>query len=132
MFKNRKLNLFLIGTLAVALIAVLTLTVVPSAAAPTNNADASTDYAQRHPGISNPSIEKALGSDWYQRHGSEVASLPALGTTDYFQRHPELGNLSVGKAMDPSGSDWYQRHASESVTVSAADTSDYYLRHLSR
>ena len=88
MFTNRKANLFITGTLAIALIAVLALAAVPSAAAPTVNANASMDYFGRHPGISNPSIERALGSDWYQRHESEIVFVSAADTSDYFLRLP--------------------------------------------
>jgi len=87
MFTNRKANLFIIGTLAVALIAVLALAVVPSAASPAVNTSSSTDYSQRHPELSNLSFVKAVGSDWYQRHTGELARAGVTDTSDYFLRH---------------------------------------------
>lgn len=108
MSTNRKLNLFIISTLAVALV-ILAFAVAPSAAAPTINADPSADYYQRHSELGNPSVGKAVnfsGSDWYQRHDAETASILAVDTTDYFLRHSE----SLG------------------VKVQSVDTTDYYVR----
>jgi hypothetical protein len=148
MFTNRKTNLFLTGSLAVALIVVLALAVAPSAAAPTITPDAYMDFAQRH-----PSIEKTIGSDWYERQKelgnlsvarevglswpprpdfsilSQKAIVPVTGNqvaSDYYERHPELG--ARAKIMADT-SDYALRHPDLFEKTNAVDTSDYYLRH---
>lgn len=153
MFTNRKMNLFLIGTLAITLIVLLAFVAAPSAAAPTIIAGASPDYAQRHPELSNPSIEKAIGSDYYQRQMDlgnlqvakavdlswpprpdlsilkQKAIVPVTGNqvaSDYFERHPELGGRANIMA---DTSDYALRHPELFEKTNAIDTSDYYLRH---
>jgi hypothetical protein len=143
MFTNRKMNLFLIGTLIIGLIVVLALSVAPSAAATTTNSVVYADYAGRHPGISNPAIEKALGSDYFQRQKEmgNVADAKALSLTgsDFYERQAGLGNVAVAKVLNLTGSDYYERQVGMgNLTVNqmalgsiAADlaANDFYTRH---
>lgn len=157
MFANRKRNLFLIGALAISVIAILALAAAPSAAAPTASAEAYQDYVQRHPGVSNLSNQKALGSDYYQRQKNlgnlSIAKKVDVSGSDYYERQAGMGNIAVSKRVDLSWpprpdfsilnqsaiipvsgnqvySDFHARHPEWSTGVSAAaDLSDYALRH---
>lgn len=74
---TRKTNLYLIIALAIVLIAILSLAVIPSIAAP------------KPAGI--PITGVSDYADYYQRHPE--LSMPAgtsIDTTDYFMRHPEM------------------------------------------
>jgi hypothetical protein len=116
--KNHNSNLFLIGALAIAVVALLTLTVAPAISAPQADpapaprlSEAGSDYYQRHPELSAPG---GMTGDWYQKYPGEWASrgaavaVPATGSSagsDYFQRHPELStsaNTPLDECVDVS------------------------------
>jgi hypothetical protein len=83
-----KSRYYLIGMLL--LVAVLISPVATSRAAPIITSDPSVDYFQRHPEQKVLSVEKSVdfsGSDWYQRHQTELGSSHSLDTTDYYVRH---------------------------------------------
>jgi hypothetical protein len=72
--------------------------------------DAITDYYQRHPELTVPSLIGQGASDYFQRHPELTAPAEAaLDTTDYYFRHLELQGLSIS---DRDMTDYFFRHLS--------------------
>lgn len=137
----RNTNLYLIAALAIALVAILSLAVVPSIAAPkaalipvTGIAE-SPDYYQRHPELRVPgAVIVDITGDFYLRHPAWSANLQSVGipvtgiseSVDYFQRHPEL-SAPAGSEADMT--DYFVRHPELRPSRELNDLSDYFLRH---
>ncbi len=105
---TRNSNLFLIGALAIVVIALLTLAIVPAISAPQpafapapRLSEAGSDFYQRHPDWTwTVSTINAVGnstlSDYFQRHPELTAPADAsVDMTDYFFRHTELSAAAV-------------------------------------
>jgi hypothetical protein len=117
---TRNSNLFLIGALAIVIIALLTIAIVPAISAP-------------QPAFAPAPRLSEAGSDFYQRHPDwtwTVSTINAVGNSalsDYFQRHPEL---TVPSILGLRASDYFQRHPELTAPADASvDMTDYFFRH---
>ena len=126
MFTNKLSKLFL-----ASVVVALTLVTVSFVVAPTAS-DPYPDYALRHPGeviIPVTDNQDTTGSDYFQRHPE--LSLPSLigqGASDYFQRHPELISLAE-RSSDTT--DYFFRHLElQGLSITDPDLTDYFFRHL--
>ena len=96
-----------------------------------SNREAAGDFAQRHSNWSWSAVAPAPAySDYAQRH-PELSNLAAQGASDYYERHPNQTNLAI---QGPDTSDYALRHPELSASVAAVsiDLTDYYFRHLSK
>jgi hypothetical protein len=136
---TRNSNLFLLGALAIVIIALFTLAIVPAISAPQpafapapRLSEAGSDFYQRHPDWTwTVSTINAVGnsalSDYFQRHPElTVPSILGLGASDYFQRHPEL-TAPAEASVDMT--DYYFRQAALQSSAQAVDLTDYFFRH---
>jgi hypothetical protein len=136
---TRNSNLFLLGALAIVIIALFTLAIVPTISEPQpafapapHLSEAGSDFYQRHPDWTwTVSTINAVGnsalSDYFQRHPElTVPSILGLGASDYFQRHPEL-TAPAEASVDMT--DYYFRQAALQSSTQAVDLTDYFFRH---
>ena len=96
-----------------------------------SNRDAASDFAQRHSNWSWSAVAPAAAySDYAQRH-PELSNLSAQGASDYYERHPNRTSLAV---QVPDTSDYFLRHPELNTSAAAVsiDLTDYYFRHLSK
>jgi len=96
-----------------------------------SNRDAASDFALRHSNWSWSAVAPAaVYSDYAQRH-PELSNLAAQGASDYYERHPNQTNLAVQGLVT---SDYALRHPelSTSAVAVSIDLTDYYFRHLSK
>ena len=139
---TRNSNLFVIGALAIVVIALLTLAIVPAisarqpAFAPAPRlSEAGSDFYQRHPdwtwAVRNGnSVESSALSDYFQRHPElTTPSILGLDASDYFMRHPEL-TASAQVSVDLT--DYYFRQAALKSAAQTVDLTDYFFRHPSK
>jgi hypothetical protein len=125
MFKSR----FLLGLGIISLVLVSLAISSFRTNASLSNRDAASDFALRHSNWSwSAAASPVAYSDYAQRH-PELSNLAAQGASDYYERHPNQTNLVV---RGPDTSDYALRHPEFSVSAAAAsiDLTDYYFRHL--
>ena len=136
---TRNSNLFLLGALAIVIIALSTLPIIPTISEPQpafapapRLSEAGSDFYQRHPDwtwtVRNANAVGSLApSDYFQRHPElTVPSVIGLGAPDYFQRHPELTIPSI-PGLDAS--DYFQRHPELTTSILGLGAPDYFQRH---
>jgi hypothetical protein len=81
------------------------------------------DWIERHP--SNVSAEASLaGSDWIERHPAGLRLNYYTGS-DWIERHPSVAKDATYYA----GSDWIERHPSAVTAAGSLAGSDYIERH---
>jgi len=128
MFTNKLSKPFL-----AIVVAALTLVTVSFIAAP-KASEPYLDYALRHPGEVIVPVTGQLdtaNSDYFQRHPELTApSLLGQDASDYFQRHPEL-TAPAEASIDMT--DYFFRHPElRRGAGNEADMTDYYFRHLNQ
>jgi hypothetical protein len=98
---TRNSNLYLIASLAIVMIVLVTLAVAPTISAPksvaisvTSSSEVASDYFQRHPEwtfsgqtVAIPMTSSFEGSDFFLRHPELRTANTTIDLSDYFQRH---------------------------------------------